>query len=922
MTVVYGLYWVCHQTHQRQPVSLSRVTVTANIVDMAAQVHVTQHYNPPAKTSCDSEFAYTFPLDNKAAVCGFKLVVDAREIEGIVKEKAEAKKDYEQAMEQGKTAALMEESQADIFSISLGNISSNAKEISTTITYLVKLKMDLDDIRFFLPTHIGARYTPPGTVPVAINDAAVAPITLKLDWNMPFAIASFISPTHASMVWTHIDSTHVCATVKSITQGDIVVLCRPEKPHEARACLEKSEDGSRVLMVTFVPRLELEEQKCEFVFVIDRSGSMSGPQFDDARAALELFLRSLPEDCYINVVGFGSRYDVLFENKSKRYSDTSLKQASAYASRMSANFGGTEIVAPLKHIYDNLAPIKGYARQLFVLTDGQVSNTEEVIAMVRKQSTMNSLTRMFTLGIGLGVSHNLVDGMARVGNGTTAYVTNSDRLAATIIRQLKASHAPAINNIAIDWLEGKEKTHASGRRGSGDIVKKTKTLLGYLTPSKRSTNDYPASPPKQTPYVYQPIFDGDRFLAYYFLGKDDPTPKKVTINANIPGVGDREELTETVLPILQDNVYEGTQIIHTLAARSMIQDLEDGKSYPGINSQPASAKAEIIDLGIKHNLVSKYTSYVAVDHSSAKEHIHKPCRYTPAPVDLGKNILLKNSGNMCFRAVPRSRSEPLPPQCAPGGPNQPFGGGFTMSKCAAPPPPPSGHGAFMCAPKPAPLKGGFGCAPAPSALGGGSISPFRSLEKSEKSAKKSKKSASGRGLMFNSMDACMRMSSAEPVPIDNAPGLSRQRDLFNDGGSSDKDDNCDEDLEGEQEEETPRLQQSTTLQVMTPREKMTQLIQLQSFDGSFVLTSALLGLVGVDRATLDTVLQRMSLTGTPDNVLGTTVAIMLMEYELGSLSELQLVCSKAHRWLAAQCKNAKEVMSAVKSTVQSMSGGH
>lgn len=91
---------------------------------------------------------------------------------------------------------------------------------------------------------------------------------------------------------------------------------------------------------------------------------------DKARKALELFFRSLPRDCYVNIVGFGSRFELLWPN-SVKYSASSLEKASRHIATLKADLGGTEIAAPLRQVLSQPL-IKGYTRQVFVLTDGQV----------------------------------------------------------------------------------------------------------------------------------------------------------------------------------------------------------------------------------------------------------------------------------------------------------------------------------------------------------------------------------------------------------------------------------------------------------------------------------------------------------------------------------------------------------------------
>lgn len=130
---------------------------------------------------------------------------------------------------------------------------------------------------------------------------------------------------------------------------------------------------------------------------------MSGESIEEARNALQLCLRSLPAGLRFNVVGFGSTFEALFP-ASRPYDEKSLAEASAYVKAMDADLGGTEILPALRAVLE--AKADG-PRQLFVLTDGQVSNTDAVLALVREHA---ATARAFTFGIGAGASLHLVKG--------------------------------------------------------------------------------------------------------------------------------------------------------------------------------------------------------------------------------------------------------------------------------------------------------------------------------------------------------------------------------------------------------------------------------------------------------------------------------------------------------------------------------
>lgn len=117
-----------------------------------------------------------------------------------------------------------------------------------------------------------------------------------------------------------------------------------------------------------------------FYLLVDCSGSMTEEnKIGLAREAMLLFIRSLPVGSQFNIIRFGSRFDILFKGETSTavYSEQTAKKAEDLTRSMEADFGGTELLEPLKHL-KNHPPIKGRSRQIFLLTDGEISNTDEV----------------------------------------------------------------------------------------------------------------------------------------------------------------------------------------------------------------------------------------------------------------------------------------------------------------------------------------------------------------------------------------------------------------------------------------------------------------------------------------------------------------------------------------------------------------
>ena len=122
----------------------------------------------------------------------------------------------------------------------------------------------------------------------------------------------------------------------------------------------------------------------EFIFLVDCSGSMCGANIQSASDALILFIKSLPVTCYFNVIAFGSTFRNLFE-VSQKYSMETVEKAMLFADKLQASLGGTELLNPLHWVLKKPL-ISDMPRQVFILTDGAVTNTKAVLREIQKYS--------------------------------------------------------------------------------------------------------------------------------------------------------------------------------------------------------------------------------------------------------------------------------------------------------------------------------------------------------------------------------------------------------------------------------------------------------------------------------------------------------------------------------------------------------
>ena len=345
------------------------------------------------------EVLFRFPVEKSHAVVGLTAVIDGRKIAAQVREKEEARAQYDDAIASGLSAALAEEKSGDIFSIALGNLPPG-KDAQIQLQLVGELGVEAEGgVRFSLPSTLKPRYTPAGStdplasVPAGEEEQVKSGTVSAVGWfhltvEGADGVAEVTSPTHSITVAPN-DANQLHVRLLKELDSDLVILVKMKEPHAPKAVVEgavaeKKESfmSSPTVMLNFFPSFPEIEAACEFIFLVDRSGSMSGSYIKSARETLVLFLKSLPQGNYFNIIGFGSSYTSLFPNPVP-YDKKHLEKAIKHAQSMEADLGGTELLRPLQHIFET-KPRSGFARQVFVLTDGSVSNTDACIREMRK----------------------------------------------------------------------------------------------------------------------------------------------------------------------------------------------------------------------------------------------------------------------------------------------------------------------------------------------------------------------------------------------------------------------------------------------------------------------------------------------------------------------------------------------------------
>ncbi|XP_062417039.1 von Willebrand factor A domain-containing protein 5A-like [Pungitius pungitius] len=599
-------------TSQKEPVPLKSVEVELEVRDHVATVVSTLNYQNQEDKPLEAVFV--FPLPGDAAVCHFSAKVGQTEIVAEVKEKQEAREEYDDALSSGRQAFLLEESEQspDIFSLSVGSLPPG-ESASIRLEYVTELAVQADEgLRFLLPAVLNPRYQPQGSVgsegvnvQVTSVPASLVPYTLSFSARVssprPVSKVESSSPLDPLQ---YLNTEQTQATVKLAAghkfDRDVELLIYYKDAHQPSAVVEagraSSQPGSLmgdpVVMLSLYPEFPQAVMSSvascgEFVFLLDRSGSMGGERIKNARDTLLLLLKSVPLGCYFNIYSFGSSFEHIFP-KSEEYNQKTMEEALKKVEKMEADLGGTEILEPLKHIYRQPS-IPSQPRQVFVFTDGEVGNTKEVINLVKQNSASH---RCFSFGIGEGASSALINGLAKEGGGHAQFITGTDRMQPKVMQSMRFALQPSVVDVSVKW----------------DL------------PSGVSVTAL--SPPIAA------LFQGQRSLVYaQFTGQSfEASEGCVTVAYSLAG-----HPSQTQLHFSLKSAKDSGLTIHRLAARTLIRSLEMEESERG-GQEDSGGKKKVVELSVQSGVSSAFTAFIAVNKSNS-EAIQGPLvrRMVPAP---------------------------------------------------------------------------------------------------------------------------------------------------------------------------------------------------------------------------------------------------------------------------------------------------
>jgi Ca-activated chloride channel family protein len=593
-----SLLFHTNQAGQFLPAPTLQTNVEIEVTGLVARASVNQHFSNPGTEWVEG--VYVFPLPETAAVDHLRIIIGERRIEGMIQERGLAKKTFTAAKKQGRRASLLEQERPNMFTVSVANIGPGER-VSIEIEYQETLRFNQGRFHLHFPMVVGPRYIPGHPLPVtefipAVNghgwalntdqvpDASritppvqhpdqglINPVSLQINVFAGFPLARLTSRYHPILTTQNQQGVYTITLKDEDVPGnrDFELIWEPKVGQTPKAVVftETKSDEMYSLIMVLPPTVDIVDHTSpsrEVIFVIDTSGSMYGTSIEQAKAAVTQALNRLSSQNRLNIIQFNSITQALFSS-SRAANQNTIRQATRYVAGLTAE-GGTEMLPALKKALQPEGDTNRL-RQVIFITDGQIGNETELFQVVQQQLRHS---RLFTIGIGSAPNSYFMRKAAEFGGGTFTYIGKATEVQERMNQFFQKLEHPAMSNIHV----------ASSPSSLIELV------------------------PERVPDLYmgEPVMIAMKTAAL---------PDRLTITGQVG-----QTPWKTLLSLKAAKEREGIAVYW---ARQKIESLMN--QHIG-NRHTETIRRKIINLALRHHLVSRYTSLVAVDVTPVRSPAH------------------------------------------------------------------------------------------------------------------------------------------------------------------------------------------------------------------------------------------------------------------------------------------------------------
>jgi Ca-activated chloride channel homolog len=552
---------------------IAELEVNAKLTDQIAHVQVSQIFENTG--SQPIEAAFMFPLPYDGAIDQLTLLVDGKEYQAKLLSKDDARRRYEEIVRKNRDPALLEWVGTGMFETSVFPIPPGAKR-TVTLRYsqLCRASHGLTDFQFPLST---AKYTA----------SPLDKLTIHITIDSTTPIKNVYSATHAVTI-ERPDKSHAVVSydaTKTIPGDDFRLMYDSGDASIAASVVsyrpKVGEDGYFLLLAS--PEIKSADTKPvakTVVFAVDRSGSMSGKKFEQAKAALKFVLNNLHEGDTFNIVAYDSAIET-FRPELQKFNDETRAAALSFVDGLFAG-GSTNIDGALHRALDLLTDSSRPNYVIFLTdglpTDGQTNET--AIENNAKQAN-HVRARLFVFGVGFDVNSHLLDKLARANFGQSEYVRPNEDIEASVSKLYNRIGTPVMTDVSLAVDVDGNKLDAA------PVVNRM----------------YP-------PGAFD-FFAGDQAVVvgrYHANGKS-----KVTLSG---AVGDQKQSFDFPADLVDKSDDDTNAFVAKLWATRRVGDIIDQLDLKGRNEELVN---ELVALATEHGILTPYTSFLADETSNVRQ---------------------------------------------------------------------------------------------------------------------------------------------------------------------------------------------------------------------------------------------------------------------------------------------------------------
>jgi Ca-activated chloride channel homolog len=546
------------------------------------------------------EATYIFPLPDRAAVTGFRLRVGERVVEGVIDERGQARRSYDDAIRAGHRAAIAEEERPDVFTVRVGNLMPGQRA-EVHIDLVGALAIERNEATFRFPLVVAPRYIPGTPLPGesvgdgvasdtdAVPDASrITPPVLLPGYPNPVRLRLRVDVDPGGLPLSRLRSS-LHAVVEQEQSGgrrtiELAGAERLDRDFVLRYALgdgairtslrlapDAAEPGAESFVLTLLPPEQgaAGPRPRDVALVLDRSGSMGGWKMVAARRAAARIVDSLNDADRFAVIAFDSVMDMPSTLPSDALSpalDRNRFRAVQFLAGLEAR-GGTEMAAPLLRAAELLGT--GYRdreRILVLVTDGQVGNEDQLLRELAR--TLRG-ARVFALGVDQAVNAGLLTRLSDLGGGASELVESEDRLDEVMDRVHRRIGTPVVTELSLDGQGLELERDSIAPRRLPDLMAGAPVVIRGRAHRR-----------------------GDAPPSILLRGMDAAgSPWQEQVRAG----------------------EAGGKEVGALWARALIRELED--RYAVGDPEPDALTRRIVGLSIAYSVLSRFTAFLAVDRS-------------------------------------------------------------------------------------------------------------------------------------------------------------------------------------------------------------------------------------------------------------------------------------------------------------------